>query len=226
MRRLLFFCVVSFLSAGMLAAETVPPPSQLDSRVREVSYVDGQIYLLRTGLTRATTIEFENGERIVSIVAGDTEAFNFESIPGDRIFAVKPTARSVQSNVTVYTNRRSYYFSIREGSSPFYVLRFTYPDRNESRARQTPQREVNNRRYGVSAANTITPTAMWDDGAFTYFQFESKAPIPAIFKVSFGLERSVNSVTLDNRIVRVSGISKQWALRLGELEVCIAEVVQ
>ncbi|NBB79657.1 MAG: TrbG/VirB9 family P-type conjugative transfer protein [Verrucomicrobia bacterium] len=217
-----FFMVLLGASAAM--AETTPSASKLDHRVRVTRHVDGEVYLLRTAMTRATTVEFEEGERIVSIVAGDTEGFSFESIPGDRVFAVKPTARGVQTNVTVYTDRRSYYFTLREGRPPFYVLRFTYPSRKTQSAGTTPVRSASSRAYGVNERNEITPTAVWDDGAFTYFKFAANAPVPAVFKVTNGLERSVNSQTLKNRVVRVSGVSRQWALRLGEIEVCIAEL--
>ncbi|GGX72623.1 hypothetical protein GCM10007385_46790 [Tateyamaria omphalii] len=226
MKQLLKSIALCALMASPALAEKVPPGSRLDARVRVTPYVDGEVFVLRTGLTRATTVEFERGERIVSIVAGDTEGFNFESVPGDRVFAVKPTARSVRSNVTVYTNRRSYYFSIREGANPFYVLRFAYQERAARQAGGTVNRQVNNRAYGVNERNDITPTRIWDDGAFTYFQFAKNAPVPAVFRVTGNRERSVNSSALENRIVRVSGTSQQWALRLGDTEVCIVEIIQ
>lgn len=226
MKNLILGALLTATLAPIVQADQVPPASRLDSRIREVRHVDGQLYVIRTALTRATTIEFEQGERIVSIVAGDTNGFNFESIPGERVFAVKPTARSVRTNATVYTNRRSYYFEIREGNPPFYAVRFTYPQRAANRAGQSPIRQANNRRYGVNERNEITPTRIWDDGAFTYFRFAPNAPIPSVFKVTNGRERSVNSQTQTGGVLRVSGTSQQWALRLGDTEVCIAEMVQ
>ena len=99
--------------------EATPPRGSHDGRVRVTPHVDGQVYSINVTLTRATTVEFEEGERIVSIVAGDTSAFQFQSIPGDRVFAIKPTASDVETNVTVYTDRRSYYFSVKETATPF-----------------------------------------------------------------------------------------------------------
>lgn len=217
--------VIACLGTAALA-EATPPRGAHDNRVRVTRHVDGQVYAINVTLTRATTIEFEEGERIVSIVAGDTSAFQFQSIPGDRVFAIKPTARGVQTNVTVYTDRRSYYFTVRENSSPFYVVRFSYPARARKQAGTTPVRTAQNTSYGVSGQSEITPIAIWDDGAFTYFRFRENAPVPAVFKVTNGRERSVNSQIVERRIVRVSGTSQQWALRLGEEEICIAELFQ
>ena len=212
------------LMATPTFAEVVPGRGRLDKRVRETRYVDGQVFVIRTSLTRATTVEFEEGEQIVSIVAGDTDSFTFESIPGNRVFAIKPTARGVRTNATIYTDRRSYYLTLQEGSAPFYVVRFTYPKRAQNTAGTAVRRTVKNGNYGVNTQNEITPMSVWDDGAFTYFRFRPNAPVPSIFKVSNGLERSVNSQVVEDRVVRVSGTSKQWAVRLGDIEVCIAEL--
>lgn len=203
-------------------AERIPGPTTLDHRVRETRWVDGQLYTIRVALTRATTIELGDGETILSIVAGDTESFQFEGVPGGRVVAIKPTARGVQTNVTVYTTERSYYFRLVEGNSPFYVVRFNYPAKKEvSRA---VARKAQSASYGVSAQTEITPVSITDDGTFTYFRFAKNAPLPAIFKVSGGKERSTNSTKLENGMMRVSGTSRQWALRLGETEVCIVEL--
>lgn len=217
-------CVVGCLLASPVWSEATPAASRLDNRVRVSKYVDGQVYNIRTSLTRATTVEFGPGEKIVSIVAGDTASFKFESIPGERVFAIKPMSRGVKTNATVYTNVRSYYFSLSEGAQPFYVLRFDYPQTRDAR-QNTVTRALSARRYGVSAKNDITPTAIWDDGTFTYFRFAPQNPVPAIFKVTGGLERSVNSTMLDGRVMRVSGTSRQWAVRFGNSEVCVAEMV-
>lgn len=211
------------LAAGPALAEAVPNGSRLDTRVRETRYVDGQVFVVRTSLTRATTIEFEPGERIVSVVAGDTASWQFQTIPGDRVVAVKPTARGAKTNATIYTDRRSYYFTLEEGATPFYVVRFTYA-RSSNPAATAVRREPDNFRYGVNERNEITPQHVWDDGAFTYFRFPPGAPVPSIFRVRNGRERSVNSTLVEDRVVRVSGTALQWVVRLGDAEVCIVEL--
>lgn len=223
MKRLVWTAALICLSASPALSEAIPGGSRLDNRVRETRHVDGQVYVIRTALTRATTIELEPGERIVSIVAGDTASFSFQSIPGDRVVAVKPTVRGAKTNATIYTDRRSYYLTLMEGNAPFYVVRFTYPRRTNS-AGTAPSRRAANYSYGVSERNSITPAQVWDDGSFTYFRFPAGAPVPSIFRVTKGRERSVNSQVVRDRVIRVSGTSKQWALRMGEIEVCIVEL--
>ena len=215
-------CALTASVALPAFAERIPGPSTLDHRVRSTRFVDGQVYTVRVSLTRATTIELEEGETIVSIVAGDTESFQFEGVPGGQVVAIKPTARGVETNVSVYTTERSYYFRLVEGNSPFFVVRFKYPAKKVV-SRAVAKKQASGR-YGVSAKNEITPVTITDDGTFTYFRFAKNAPVPAIFKVSGGQERSTNSVRIENGMMRVSGTSRQWALRLGDTEVCIVEL--
>jgi len=209
------------LSTGLAFAEAIPRGSANDHRVRIATYQEGQVYRLSVSLTHVTSIEFGEGESIRSIIAGDTEGFEIDGVPGGRAFAIKPLARGVHTNVTVYTSRRSYYFNVDEVSSPtFYVVQFRYPEDNRRPANVIAQ-AAPNYNYGASARTEFTPTRVWDDGTFTYFAFPRNAPVPAIFRYANGRERSVNTGAVQDGVIRVSGVSRQWVLRLGEEVVCI-----
>lgn len=202
-------------------SEATPRSGPNDQRVRLATYQDGQVYRLHVSLTHVTTVEFGQGETIRSIVAGDTEGFQLDGVPGGRAFAIKPNARGVHTNITVYTNRRSYYFNVTENRSPtYYVVQFRYPEDNR-RAVNAVARQAPNYNYGASNRTAFTPSSVWDDGTFTYFRFPRNAPVPAIFQYSNGRERTVNSTQIENGVLRVSGVNGQWVLRLGEDIVCI-----
>ena len=209
------------LSTGLALAEAIPRGGPNDRRVRIATYQEGQVYRLSVSLTHVTTIEFGTGESVRSIIAGDTEGFEIDGVPGGRAFAIKPLARGVHTNVTVYTSRRSYYFSVAEVSSPtFYVVQFRYPQDNRRPANAIAQAAPNHN-YGASARTEFTPTRVWDDGTFTYFAFPRNAPVPAVFRFAGGRERTVNTGAVEDGVIRVSGVSRQWVLRLGEEIVCI-----
>ena len=147
-----------------------------------------------------------------------------DGVPGGRAFAIKPAASGVATNITVYTNRRSYYFHVVEArETPHYVVQFRYPESRAQPAR-TVAADAPNANYAVSASEEFTPTAVWDDGTFTYFRFARNAPVPAIFRYANGGERAVNSTALEDGVIRVSGVNRQWVLRLGEDEVCVQDM--
>ena len=151
MRPLSFILVLAVLVPTLALAEAIPRGGPKDRRVRIATYQEGQVYRLSVSLTHVTTIEFGEGESIRSIIAGDTEGFEIDGVPGGRAFAIKPLARGVHTNVTVYTNRRSYYFNVNEASSPtFYVVQFRYPQDNR-RAAGAIARAAPNYNYGASA---------------------------------------------------------------------------
>lgn len=213
------------LTAAPVLAEYTPRTGGKDARVRIATYQERQVYRLSVSMTHVTTVEFGQGETIRSIIAGDTEGFQLDGVPGGRAFAVKPNARGVHTNITVYTNRRSYYFNVQEASSPtYYVVQFRYPKDN-ARPSNVVAQQAPNHNYAASDRTEFTPTSIWDDGTFTYFRFSRNAPVPAIFRHSNGRERTVNSQQIENGVLRVSGVSSQWVLRLGEEIVCIQEMV-
>lgn len=221
MRRLgLAFLLVTF-SAATALAEATPRRGPNDARVRIATYQEGQVFRLNVSLTHVTTIEFGEGETIRSILAGDTEGFELDGVPGGQAFAIKPLARGVHTNVTVYTNRRSYYFNVEEVSTPtFYVVQFHYPD-EQRRPENAVAAQAPNYNYGASNRTEITPVRVWDDGTFTYFQLARNAPVPAIFRYANGRERTVNTQATEPGVIRVSGVNAQWVLRLGETVVCV-----
>ena len=213
--------LVLALAAEPVFAEAVPRSGGNDRRVRIATYQEGQVYRLSVSLTHVTSVEFGQGETIRSIIAGDTEGFQLDGVPGGRAFAVKPNGRGVHTNITVYTNRRSYYFDVRENSSPtYYVVQFRYPQ-EQARVRTAVAQQAPNYNYGASSRTEFTPSSVWDDGTFTYFRFPRNAAMPAIFRASAGRERTVNSQQVEDGVMRVSGVSRQWVLRLGDEVVCI-----
>ena len=213
--------LVLIFTASTALAEATPRRGPNDARVRIATYQEGQVFRLNVSLTHVTTVEFGTGETIRSILAGDTEGFELDGVPGGQAFAIKPLARGVHTNVTVYTNRRSYYFNVQEVSTPtFYVVQFRYPD-EERRPRNAVAAQAPNYNYGASDRTEITPVRVWDNGTFTYFQFARNAPVPAIFRYSNGRERTVNTQATEPGVIRVSGVNAQWVLRLGDQVVCI-----
>lgn len=216
----LFILLIALLP-GLAFAEAIPRGGPNDNRVRLATYQEGQVYRLSVSLTHVTTVEFGEGESIRSIIAGDTEGFEIDGVPGGQAFAIKPVARGVHTNVTVYTNRRSYYFNLEETRSPtFYVVQFRYPEDN-TRPTRAIAAQAPNYNYGASARTEFTPTRVWDDGTFTYFEFPRNAPVPAIFRYANGRERTVNTQATEDSVIRVSGVNGQWVLRIGDEVVCI-----
>lgn len=224
MKQLIITSIMSTIPVFAMA-ETVPKSNRLDNRIREATYVDGQVFRVYTSLLRSTAIELPAGEIFSYLVAGDTEAIQYNGVPGGRVVAIKPVVRGLNTNITLYTNKRSYYLNVIEKpNSAYFALRFNggytlkeqiLPDSKKVH----PTGPYMN--YGANIKNAITPTNIWDDGVYTYFEFYPTSPLPAIFKTLTGDEITVNSVVLENKVMRVSGLSNYWILRSGDLETVV-----
>lgn len=219
-----FLAATALLMASPAFTETTPRAGPHDPRVRLAPWIEGQVYRVVTSLTRVTSVEFGEGETIRSILAGDTAGFALDGVPGGQAFAIKPVAAGVATNITVYTNRRSYYFHVIEaaGGTPHYVVQFRYPERAAPRGAVAGQ--APNRNYAMSGTGEFMPDAIWDDGGFTYFRFPKAAPLPAILRWSSGKERLVNTAVSGEGVLRVSGLSRQWVLRIGDEVICIEDL--
>ena len=212
------------LVPAVAVAEVTPRAGAHDPRIREARYVDGQVYNLALMQERVTSIEFGPGEEIVSVVAGDTDSFDFDAVPGGRAVVVKPRMAGARTNITVFTDKHTYYFAARESKdAEYYAVRFSHSGGSSAAApSKAVQRRAPNANYGADALTSITPRQVWDDGTFTYFKFRSNGEMPSIFSVSAGRERSVNSQTMNDGTVRVSGTSPYWVLRVGDIGNTIA----
>lgn len=221
-RALGFVAALAAACIGVSApAEVTPRAGHLDARVRYAQWVDGQVYRIQTQMGRVTSVEFGRDEQITSVIAGDTVSFNFDAVPGGSAFVMKPTTSGAATNINVYTNKRQYYFEVAESpAAQFSVVRFTYPrgSGGTTPANRQIARGPASHDYGGNVVNSTTPTQVWDDGAFTYFKFRRNGELPAIFKVTTGQEVTVNSQTMPDGVVRVTGTSPFWVLRLGSVE--------
>ena len=114
---------LTLLLSSAALAEVQPRRGTHDARVRLATFQDGgQVYRDPHQPHPCHQVEFGPGETIRSIIAGDTEGFLLDGVPGGQAFAIKPTVAGAHTNITVYTNRRSYYFNVTEAIFP-HLLR-------------------------------------------------------------------------------------------------------
>ena len=131
---LAFACALGI--ASVASAEVAPASMGADARVRSVLYNPVDVIRLDTHLRVNTAIELGAGERIDSVLLGDSEAFEVEVLSNRTTVSVKPLIAGAETNMTIYTGRRTISLSISEGRSrnPTYRLVLRYPETGTSRA--------------------------------------------------------------------------------------------
>ena len=211
---------LSFVAAPTFA-EMAPTSMGADARVRSVLYSPVDVIRLDTQLRVNTAIELGAGERIDSVLLGDSEAFEVEVLSNRTTISVKPVIAGAETNMTIYTGRRTITLAISEGRSraPTYRLVLRYPETSPARSAPVPasSRDIG---YAWSGDEGLKPVRIWNDGQATFFAFP-----PDIRPSVFGVDATGREVTLNSgtsgSVVRVPGLRSEYSVRIGTQVLCI-----
>ena len=220
-------------------AVNAPRAHTRDKRILFVNYEDNNVVPIHGKTFTATQVVFGTDEVVLDIEGGDTTGWMVTHKPElANIVFIKPTMLGSNTNMTVVTNKHSYYFHLNSNNrlrdtseAPPFAIRFAYPQerKQESRTRTSEalraQKELINPAknpeaynwdYRFSGSNQLTPLHVFDDGTFTYFELAPNQATPAIFAVDDreGKEAVVNIRRSGNYLI-VQRLAPQFSLRSG-----------
>lgn len=229
---LLSFCLLNLFALPAYAEQL--PTATTDSRIQVFNYNPDDVYAIKTKMGYSSLIQFEDGEIIHDdggLGVGEARDWSI-GVKGNNVF-FKPINPMLQpSNMLIVTNKRTYAFNVQTtmGDDVTYVARFKYP---EDKATQTPPKpnayqriKQGDKTYLVDAKiNTnyfkrgnleITPTAVWDNGLFTYLKYDNAKELPSVYKVMpDSSEILVNSHVEDDTLI-IHEVNRLYRLRLGK----------
>lgn len=231
MKKTQMFVVLSLLWSHAAWAETAPQGTVVDARVRTLVYSDNQVYKITAYYGYQTDIELAANEEIRTVAAGDTVGWQIVTA-GQHIF-IKPMADRARTNMSVVTNRRTYIFdltakAVSDRWDMTYLVRFKYPQASVF-ASQQPGRTTNrataelNFNYKIKGDKAIRPSRVFDDGQFTFFQFNNprRNDLPAIFYAGSDGQESLVNYRMDGNYMVVERLSEKYILRNGDEKVTI-----
>lgn len=239
MKKILLIVILFFLLVIQSYAVQLPRSLGREKRFKTYVYNPNDVYRYVGYYLNQAYIEFEEGEVLQTISMGDPTPW-LTSVLGNKLF-LKPIAPYPQTTMTVFTNKRGYYFeldamepdNVKEEDIPFFV-KFVYPssnDKNIVKFNVTAKRDdypdltdlsKYNFNYEFAGTPSIAPIKVFDDGIFTYMEFRTdNAEIPAIFAVNDqGYETLVNFRVVDEYVV-IEQVAGQFTLRSGGDVVCV-----
>lgn len=230
----------STLLAAALLASTVAPAQARDARLVHRGYNPDEVVRVQGRLGVQASIAFAEDEHIENVAVGDSNAWQITPNKRANLLFVKPLAARAQTNMTVVTDRRTYFFDLvsAPGGAPLYVLRFTYPDepKPEVRPAVTAPAAMNeveaqavsggvvekpavpaelNFAWTRRGSAKILPARIYDDGQATFLSWAAGAQIPAILvRNEKGAEGPVNFAVRSDVIV-IDGVPQTILLRSG-----------
>lgn len=202
-----------------------------DQRIKIIPYQKNGVVSMTGTHFVSTQIILGMDEQIVDIQGGDADAWTVnvdKTFPNT--FNLKPTLSGSHTNLTVVTTdkvgeRRNYYFELRSversesSSDQTYAIVFEYPNQSADNAKKTPKivsPVQYHSTYRFHGDRSLMPKRIFDDGRFTYFEFQTNQPVPAVFAVlnARGDEAVVNFRQEGDRLI-VLQTAPQFTLRLG-----------
>jgi type IV secretion system protein VirB9 len=230
----LAFALLSFATSAI--AEQLPAPGSLDNRVRSVVYQPNNVVQVTATYGISTMIIFDEDEKFQTISLGDTQSWQVVPTTKGNILFVKPIAKDVPTNMNVVTDKRIYYFSLKDQAPKkgheVFGVRFIYPEKSlnaklrseaEFRAANPAISNIDkanvNIDYSFSGGTALKPLMVFDDGKHTFFKFSAR--VPAIFTVNSDFTETLTNFRKEGDYVVLDGTATQFTLRDGNDFTCI-----
>lgn len=195
----------------------------------EVIQLDGQIGV-------QASIAFAEDEHIENVAVGDSTSWQITPNKRANLLFVKPLAARARTNMTVITDRHTYFFDLiaTPAARPVYLLRFTYPEAPKAAVQQAAapalsEEEVRlaegekpvdpaqlNFAWAKRGDAKLLPAQVYDDGSATYLSWAPGVSLPAILvRDEKGAEGPVNYAVRGDVIV-IEGVPAMIQLRAGK----------
>lgn len=237
MKKLLLTTVALIALSSPALAEKSPRPGPVDDRIRSVVYSPRDVTEIKGHYGYQTLIEFNRDEEIQNVVLGDSMAWYAKPNEAGNLLFVKPIEDNATTNLTVITSKRTYHFELNARSTTSshakdmaFHVQFKYPEGDSgflerdvsvvSQSERAAPAEWNFD-YEFAGDTRQVPKRAFDDGEFTYFEFDKSVDVPALFKVAPDGTESLINYQIEGRYVVVQRTAAQFTLRNGELVTCI-----
>lgn len=185
-------------AAASLVAIAAAVPALADERLVAHAFSDNEVVRIDGRAGVQATIAFGDGEAIENVAVGDSQAWQITPNKRADLLFVKPLEAAARTNMTVVTNRHTYFFDlVASGKArPLYMLRFTYKDEpkpvpaaldaaEEALAAGDPAAlpvdpAQLNFAWKSTGVEKLVPARIYDDGQSTYLLWPAQTSVPAI----------------------------------------------
>lgn len=229
--KLLVTSLAAMLAVTNAFAEQKLRPTVHDARIKSVVYQEDNVFPIYGQYGYSSHVLFDKDELIEKVDIGDAQAWVVTA--SDNHLFIKPALDS-NTNMTVVTNLHNYSFRLettQDKSHLTYKLEFKYPEieqairdlaikKHAARAkslRAVDPQDINwSYSYAPQKTSYMSPKKAFDDGSFTYFLFDDKKELPAIFAVTPDGKEAIVNFDIESGYVVIHQVGKAYTLRSGK----------
>ncbi|WP_050387940.1 P-type conjugative transfer protein TrbG [Bradyrhizobium pachyrhizi] len=226
---------MSRIETANSAARVEPRKRGYFNAAQIYAYSPGALYQIYAAPGQITDIALEEGEQLTGsgpIAAGDTVRWvvgDTESGSGDtrRVHVlVKPTRASIETNLVVNTDRRTYLIELRSRERPYMPsVAWYYPETMRERSRAValrpllPEPAQRISRYAIEGDSPPwRPLAVYDDGRKVYVEFPQgivQGEMPPLFIIGSDGKTELANYRAYGNVLIVDRLFAAAELRLG-----------
>lgn len=223
----------------LLLAQALPA----DPRIESVTWAEARVLRLTGRAGVQAVIMLAGDEHIENVAIGDANAWQVTPNHRANMLFVKPLAAHARTNLTVVTDRHTYFLDLVAGphERPVYALRIAVPAPPSApaplaapaltaeeaalahgAAEAAPVDPATlDTAFAVHGARELAPLRVFADGKATYLGWPKGAPLPAVLaRAADGSEGPINYAMHDDMIV-IAGIPATIVLRNGKASATI-----
>lgn len=234
------------LLAATAVAALAQPALAADDRLIQHLYTENEVVRIDGRPGVQATITFGEGEAIENVAVGDSASWQITPNKRADVLFVKPLESGARTNMTVVTDRHTYFFDLvaTPKAKPVYLLRFTYKDADKPKgapagaalASLTPAEQAVlggepveapvdpaalNFAFRTKGDAKILPARMYDDGNATYLLWGEKAEVPAILVQNEKGEEGPVNYSVRGRTIVLEDVPRTILLRSGKSQAVI-----
>jgi len=242
--------ICGLLLAATAAAALAQPPTAThgsygDDRLIQHLYTENEVVRIDGRPGVQATITFGEGEAIENVAVGDSASWQITPNKRANVLFVKPLEGGARTNMTVVTDRHTYFFDLVASpkARPVYLLRFTYRDADKPKglpagalASLTPAEQAIlggnpaeaavdpaalNFSFRTKGDAKILPARMYDDGNATYLLWGERSEVPAILIMNEKGEVGPVNYSVRGRTIVLEDVPKTILLRSGKSQATI-----
>lgn len=222
--------------AALLLPLVLATPAQADERLVRHLYSDNEVVRIDGRAGVQATIAFGQNESIENVAVGDSSTWQITPNKRADLLFVKPLEGSARTNMTVVTNRHTYFFDLVASpkSRPLYMLKFTYKDAPAPAAAPVAVAALDpaeaalakgavpvdpaaiNYAWKKTGAAKLMPARVYDDGDAVYLTWAAKAEVPAILIQNEKGEEGPVNYTVQGDTIILPDVPAKIILRSGK----------
>ena len=234
-------------------ALSLPDSSGYINSIMTFNYMSGALYQIYCAPLSVTDVQFQNGEHIISVAAGDTLRWQVSktysgmgNIRNEHL-VIKPISSGLTNSLVITTDRRTYHLLLRSTTRTYMAsVKWQYPGESDDFVQTFDDQTQINTNAGSNVAQDLSlnqldfnynikvlagsrpdwmPKMVFNDGHKTYIQFSSAMQeAPTLFVGNDPKnDRIINYRVVGNYYI-VDGLFGQAQLRLGQKYPIIVQI--